>query len=91
LPFATTADVADHVMHVIEVAGVDHVGLGSDFDGVGDSLPDGLKDVSAYPNLVAELLKRGVDEAGIAKILGKNLMLVWGQVVAMAEEQGLDS
>jgi membrane dipeptidase len=91
LPFATTADVADHVMHVIEVAGVDHVGLGSDFDGVGDSLPDGLKDVSAYPNLVAELLKRGVDEAGIAKILGKNLMRVWGQVVAMAEEQGRDS
>jgi membrane dipeptidase len=90
-PFARVEDVATHIMHVIELAGIAHVGLGSDYDGVGDSLPVGLKDVSAYPNLVAALLERGVDEAGIAKILGKNLMRVWSQVVAVADEQGRDS
>ena len=53
---ATVQTVADHIDHVIRLAGVDHVGLGSDFDGVGDTLPIGLKDVSMYPNLIAELL-----------------------------------
>ena len=68
LPYATVADVADHIEHVIALAGVDHVGLGSDFDGVGDSLPVGLKSVADYPNLIAELLARGHSEAEIAKI-----------------------
>ena len=62
LPFASVADVADHIERVIELVGVEHVGLGSDFDGVGDSLPVGLKDVSMYPNLIAELLRRGHSE-----------------------------
>jgi membrane dipeptidase len=83
-PYATLAEVADHFDHVIELAGVDHVGLGSDFDGVGDSLPVGLKDVSQYPNLVAEFLRRGYSEADIAKILGGNLLRVWGEVEAYA-------
>jgi len=67
------------------------VGIGSDFDGVGDSLPNGLKDVSAYPNLVAALLDNGHSEADVAKVLGANLMRVWSQVVGYAEQQaGMD-
>ena len=81
-PYATMAQVVDHFDHVIKLAGVDHVGIGSDYDGVGDSLPVGLKDVSQYPNLVAEFLRRGYSESDIAKILGGNLLRVWGEVEA---------
>jgi membrane dipeptidase len=84
LPYATLAEVADHFDHVVGLAGVDHVGIGSDFDGVGDSLPVDLKDVSGYPNLVAELLRREYSEADIAKILGGNLLRVWRAVEAEA-------
>lgn len=72
--YADVADVANHIDHVVRVAGIDHVGLGSDFDGVGDSLPNGLKDVSEYPNLFAELLHRGYDETAIEKIAGGNAL-----------------
>ncbi len=85
-PYATLAEVVDHFDHVIKIAGVDHVGIGSDYDGVGDSLPVGLKDVSDYPNLVAEFLKRGYSEEDIAKILGGNLIRVWRQVETHASE-----
>jgi membrane dipeptidase len=84
-PYATLAEVADHFDHVIKLVGVDYVGLGSDFDGVGDSLPTGLKDVSEYPNLVAEFLRRGYTEEDIAKILGGNLLRVWRQVEAFSK------
>ncbi|MFQ5348198.1 MAG: dipeptidase [Rhodothalassiaceae bacterium] len=83
-PYATVADVLDHIDHVRLVAGIDHVGIGSDFDGVGDSLPVGLKDVSTYPNLVAGLLERGYSEEDIAKVLGGNLLRVWRAVEAVA-------
>jgi len=63
-PYATLAETVDHFDLVIKLVGVDHVGIGSDFDGVGDSLPVGLKDVSDYPNLVAEFLRRGYSPAG---------------------------
>jgi len=76
--------VANHIDHVVKLAGINHVGLGSDFDGVGDSLPVGLKDVSQYPNLVYELLKRGYSEADIEKILYKNVFRVWDQVEKVA-------
>lgn len=69
--------VANHIDRVVELAGIDHVGLGSDFDGVGDSLPLGLKDVSDYPNLIAELLDRGYSEEDIEKICSGNLFRVW--------------
>lgn len=82
--YATVADVADHIEHVIEVAGMDHVGLGSDFDGVGDSLPRGLEDVSKYPNLIAELLRRGHSEAEIEKICSGNVLRVWAEVEGLA-------
>ncbi len=85
--YADVEDVADHIDHVIQLAGIDHVGLGSDFDGVGDSLPTGLKDVSEYPNLVAELLRRGHSEEAIRKILGENLLRVWAAVESVATKR----
>jgi membrane dipeptidase len=72
-PVATLAQVADHVEHVRDVAGVDHVGIGSDFDGV-DTLPEGLKDVSSYPALIAELLGRGWSEADCGKLASGNVL-----------------
>lgn len=84
LPYASLDDVLDHFDHVVELVGVDHVGIGSDFDGLGDSLPVGLKDVSAYPNLVAGLLRRGYSEEDVRKILGENLLRVWTRVEAYA-------
>ena len=75
----------DHIDHVVELVGIDHVGIGSDYDGVGDSLPEGLKDVSSYPNLVLGLLDRGYSEADIENILGANLLRVWSAVEAFAE------
>ena len=84
LPFASVDDVLDHFDHVVKLTGVDHVGIGSDYDGVGDSLPTGLKDVSSYPNLIAGLLERGYSEEDIRKILGENLLRVWDAVESYA-------
>ncbi len=84
--FADVKDVADHIDHVVSLVGIDYVGIGSDFDGVGDSLPTGLKDVSGYPNLIYELLKRGYSEDDIEKICGKNLLRVWKQVEETAKQ-----
>ena len=75
--YASIDDVLDHFDHVVKLVGIDHVGIGSDFDGVGDSLPDGLKDASGYPNLIEGLLRRGYSEDDIRKILGENLLRVW--------------
>lgn len=77
--------VADHIDHIVRIAGVDHVGLGSDFDGVGDSLPEGLRDVSQYPNLIRELLARGYTEEDLRRICGENLLRVWSEVERLAE------
>ncbi len=82
VPYASLEQVVDHFDHVIKLAGPDHVGIGSDFDGVGDSLPVGLKDVADYPNLVAEFIRRGYSDQDIAKILGGNLLRVWREVEA---------
>ena len=79
-------DVADHIDYVVQLVGIDHVGLGSDYDGVGPTLPVGLEDVSTYPTLVAELLRRGYSEADVRKVLGGNLMRVWRAVEAAAAE-----
>jgi membrane dipeptidase len=83
--YADVQKVADHVDHVVQLAGVDHVGFGSDFDGVGDSLPTGLKDVSQYPNLIAELLRRGYSEEDVEKICYKNAFRVWRAVEKVAK------
>src|SRR5690606_24658235 len=82
--FSTLEMVADHIDHVVDLVGIDHVGLGSDYDGVGDSLPEGLKDVSDYPNLIAELLRRGYSDEDIAKICYKNVFRVWNTVLEAA-------
>lgn len=87
-PFADVDAVLDHIDRTVELAGVEHVGLGSDFDGVGDTLPNGLKDVAGFPNLIAGLLQRGYSEDDIAKILGLNLMRAWRQVEDHGREQG---
>lgn len=86
LGYADIKDVVAHIDHVIKLVGVDYVGLGSDFDGVGDELPIGLKDVSQYPNLIRELLKAGYSDTDIKKICGENLLRVWSQVEKTAKE-----
>lgn len=83
-PYADVDVVLDHIDHVVGLVGVDHVGIGSDYDGVGDSLPEGLKSVADYPNLVAGLMQRGYSETDIRKILGGNLLRVWAEVEARA-------
>jgi len=72
--------LVDHIEHVIKVAGIDYVGLGSDFDGVGPLKPSDVPDVSGYPVIVFELLKRGYSEEDIVKILSKNFLRVWEEV-----------
>ena len=86
--YSDVQKVADHIDHVVKLAGIDHVGLGSDFDGVGDSLPVGLKDVSQYPNLIAELLRRGYSEEDIARICYRNVFRVWRAVEEVAAREG---
>jgi len=83
LPKATIKLVADHVDHVKQVAGVDHVGIGSDFDGV-DITPEGLEDVSKYPALTAELLSRGWSDEDVKKFLGLNVLRAMRQAEAVA-------
>ncbi len=82
--FADVETVANHIDRVVQFAGIDHVGLGSDYDGVGDSLPTGLKDVSQYPNLIFVLLKRGYSPEDIEKICSKNVFRVWNRVIEAA-------
>lgn len=83
-PYAGLDDVLDHIDHIVAIAGIEHVGIGSDFDGVGDSLPIGLKDVADFPNLVQGLLDRGYARADIEKILGGNTLRVWRAAEAYA-------
>lgn len=86
LPKATVKDVADHIDHVVKLVGIDYVGLGSDFNGVGEgNLPIGLEDVSKMLNLVYELLVRGYKNGDIKKILGENLLRVWKKVEAVSK------
>ena len=85
-PFSSLSDVLDHFDHVVKLVGIDYVGIGSDYDGVGDSLPTNLKDVASYPNLIAGLLKRGYSEQDIAKILSGNVMRVWQAAEAYAAQ-----
>ena len=70
---ATLSDVADHIDHIRRVAGIDHIGIGGDFDGI-TSVPRGLEDVSTYPALFAELLRRGYADEDLRKIAGENLL-----------------
>ena len=80
VPPATVQQVADHIDHLAEMAGVEHVGIGSDFDGISDS-PQGLEDISKMPALTTELLKKGYSEADIRKIMGENFLRVMREVI----------
>jgi membrane dipeptidase len=84
-PRATVSQVADHVDHIRKVAGIDHIGLGGDFDGITDVV-QGLEDVSTYPALTAELLKRGYSDDDVKKILGLNLLRAWRQAGRVAAD-----
>jgi membrane dipeptidase len=76
--------LVNHIEHIIEVAGIDFVGLGSDFDGIGPLKPSDVPDVSGYPVIVAELLKRGYSEKDIKKILSGNFLRVWNDVIKIS-------
>lgn len=89
--YSTVEKVADHIDHVVDLAGIEHVGLGSDFDGVGNTLPTGLKDVAGYPNLLAELLERGYTEEDIEKICSGNVFRVWNEVAEVAQNMQSES
>ena len=78
-PTATIDDVIDHIVHGATVAGIDHVGLGSDFDGV-PALPDGLKNAAALPGITERLIARGFSEADVMKVLGENFLRVFEQI-----------
>ena len=82
---STLAQVVRHIRHIGELIGYDHVGIGTDYDGI-DSTPQGLEDVSKFPDLVAELLSQGVSDADVAKLVGRNLLRVWRK----ADEVALD-
>ncbi|HWX39715.1 MAG TPA: membrane dipeptidase, partial [Blastocatellia bacterium] len=77
----------DHIDHIAKVAGIDHVGLGSDFDGVPfTGLPDGMEDISKLPNITYELMKRGYSDPDIKKVLGENFLRVMAEVERVAAE-----
>jgi len=84
-PRATITDVADHIDHIRKVAGIDHIGIGSDFDGITQVVQD-LNDVSKYPSLTAELLRRGYSDADIKKILGQNVLRVMREVEKVSKK-----
>lgn len=86
-PFAELSDVLDHIDHIVDLVGIDHVGIGSDYDGVGDTLPVGLKDARTFPNLIQGLLDRGYSEDDIKKILHGNTLRVWRAVEDYARQQ----
>jgi membrane dipeptidase len=81
--------VADHIEHLRDVAGVDHVGIGSDFDGI-EVPPEGLEDVSKYPELIAELLRRGWSDEDAMKVIGVNLLRVMKEAEMVAERLQLE-
>ena len=82
-PTGSVHDVVDHIEHIIKVAGADHVGLGSDFDGI-STVPEQLDDVSCYPYITQELLNRGHSKEEIIKILGRNLLRALRQAEQVA-------
>jgi len=82
---SNSEQVVDHIEHIIKLAGIDYVGIGSDYDGMGPSQPMDLPDVSSYPKIVHELLKRGYKENDIKKILSGNFLRVWSDVIKIAD------
>jgi membrane dipeptidase len=85
VPRGSVYDVVDHIEHIVKTAGIDHAGLGSDFDGIG-AVPRQLEDVSYFPYITQELLNRGYGREDIHKILGGNLLRVMRQAEKVAKE-----
>ena len=83
LPPLPISKLIDHIDYIVKVAGIDHVGLGADFDGAND-MPEGARDVSMLPNITYELLKRGYSETDIRKILGENFLRVFSEAERIA-------
>jgi membrane dipeptidase len=88
-PPSSASDVADHIDHIRDIAGIDHVGVGSDFDGL-PAMPDGLEDVTKYPALFAELADRGYADEDLAKIAGRNLLRVMREAEDVAAQVRTD-
>src|SRR6185503_1902008 len=86
LPPLPISKLIDHIDHIVKVAGIDHVGIGADFDGAND-MPEGARDVSMLPNITYELLKRGYSEKDIRKILGENFLRVFAEAERVARSQ----
>ncbi|MGH9907483.1 MAG: membrane dipeptidase, partial [Pyrinomonadaceae bacterium] len=84
LPATPLSVLIDHLLHIAKVAGIDHVGIGSDFDGV-PSLPVGMEDISKLPSITYELLKRGYSEKDVRKVLGENFMRAFSQAERVAK------
>ena len=89
LPAVPLSRLADHIDHMVRMAGIDHVGLGSDFDGV-ERTPEGMGDVSCFPNLTVELLRRGYSEKDVQKILGENFLRVLAEAERFAQHQNFN-
>jgi len=85
-PFASIEDVVNAIDHVVNLVGIDHVGFGSDFDGVGNTLPYNLKSASDYPNIILELLKKDYSEEDIEKICYKNLFKTWNEILEYSSD-----
>ncbi len=85
-PRVTLDMLIDHFVHIAKVAGVDHVGIGSDFDGVGGQLPEGMEDISKLPAITYELLKRGWSDADVKKVLGENFLRTMAEVERVAKK-----
>jgi membrane dipeptidase len=87
MPPGSVHDVVDHIEHIIKIAGIDHVGVGSDFDGI-DMVPRQLEDVSTYPFITQELLNRGHSPDAIRKVLGENILRVLRAAEDVAKKMG---
>ena len=88
LPTTPLSVLIDHFDHIVKIAGIDHVGLGSDFDGI-PSVPIGMEDISKLPNITYELLKRGYSEKDVRKVLGENFMRAFAEVERVARASRL--
>jgi membrane dipeptidase len=82
---STLEHVVEHIMHIGNLIGYDYVGLGSDFDGI-QTTPEGLDDVSKFPDLVAEMLRKGVSDKDASKVVGGNILRVWRDVESVAKK-----